>query len=70
MNIQASLAALVSMLHNLDAFISVEKTLLVEQGVFENALVRGPVGFRLDEETKEQVLHLFRHLKTVCAPKD
>jgi len=31
----------------------------MRQGIFKNTLVRGPVGFRLDEETKREVDRLF-----------
>ncbi|MEO6784984.1 MAG: dihydrodipicolinate synthase family protein [Chthoniobacteraceae bacterium] len=57
--IHGPLAALISMQTSLDAFLAVEKHLLVRQGVFQNALVRGPVGFRLDDETKREVERLF-----------
>jgi 4-hydroxy-tetrahydrodipicolinate synthase len=40
---------------SLDCFLAVEKHLLVRQGIFKNTLVRGPVGFRLDDETKSEV---------------
>jgi len=57
--IHGPLAALISMQTGLDAFLAVEKHLLVRQGIFKNTLVRGPVGFRLDEETKCEVDRLF-----------
>jgi 4-hydroxy-tetrahydrodipicolinate synthase len=57
--IHGPLAALVSMQTSLDAFLAVEKHLLVRQGIFKNTLVRGPVGYRLDEETKREVERLF-----------
>ena len=57
--IHGPLAALVSMQTSLDAFLAVEKHLLVRQGVFQNALVRGPVGFRLDPESAREVDRLF-----------
>jgi 4-hydroxy-tetrahydrodipicolinate synthase len=60
--IHGPLAALVSMQTSLDAFLAVEKHLLVRQGVFRNTLVRGPVGFRLDVETRAHVDHLFDRL--------
>jgi 4-hydroxy-tetrahydrodipicolinate synthase len=53
------LAALVSLQHSLDAFLAVEKYLLVKQGVFSNTLVRGPVGYVLDEPTRREVDRLF-----------
>ena len=57
--IHGPLAALISMQTSLDAFLAVEKHLLVRQGIFKNTLVRGPVGFRLDDETKREVDRLF-----------
>lgn len=60
--IHGPLAALISMQTSLDAFLAVEKHLLVRQGIFKNTLVRGPVGFRLDEETIVEVNRLFDRL--------
>jgi 4-hydroxy-tetrahydrodipicolinate synthase len=57
--IHGPLAAVISMQTSLDAFLAVEKHLLVRQGIFKNALVRGPVGFRLDEGTRREVDRLF-----------
>ena len=53
--IHGPLSALISMQPSLDAFLAVEKHLLVRQGIFKNARVRGPVGYKLDEETKREV---------------
>ncbi len=53
------LAAIVSLQHSLDAFLAIEKHLLVRQGVFENTIVRGPVGYVLDEVTRREVDRLF-----------
>lgn len=53
--IHGPLSALISMQTSLDGFLAVEKHLLVRQGIFKNTLVRGPVGFRLDEETRREV---------------
>jgi 4-hydroxy-tetrahydrodipicolinate synthase len=57
--IHGPLAALVSMQTSLDAFLAVEKHLLVRQGIFKNTLVRGPVGYWLDDETMREVDRLF-----------
>ena len=46
---------------------AVEKHLLVWQGIFKNTLVRGPVGFRLDEETKHEVDRLFERMIAAAA---
>jgi dihydrodipicolinate synthase/N-acetylneuraminate lyase len=60
--IHEPLAALISIQTSLDAFLAVEKHLLLRQGIFTNTIVRGPVGFRLDEETQRQVDRLFERL--------
>jgi dihydrodipicolinate synthase/N-acetylneuraminate lyase len=52
-------SSLVAMCNSLDAFLAVEKYLLVKQGIFRNMLVRGPVGYVLDEETRREVDRLF-----------
>jgi 4-hydroxy-tetrahydrodipicolinate synthase len=56
------LAALVSLQHSLDAFLAIEKHLLVRQGVFQNSLVRGPVGYTLDDQTRGEANRLFAML--------
>jgi 4-hydroxy-tetrahydrodipicolinate synthase len=56
------LAALVSLQHSLDAFLAIEKYLLIRQGVFKTSIVRGPVGYTLDEVTRQQVDRLFERL--------
>jgi dihydrodipicolinate synthase/N-acetylneuraminate lyase len=53
------ISALVSLQTSLDAFLAVEKYLLVKQGILPNARIRGPVGFVLDEETRKEVDRLF-----------
>lgn len=60
------IAALVSMQNSLDAFLAVEKHLLVKQGIFRNTIVRGPVGYVLDEETRREVDRLFDLLCDAC----
>ena len=53
------LCALVSMQNSLDAFLAIEKYLLVKQGVFRNTIIRGPVGYVLDDETRHEIDRLF-----------
>jgi len=53
------LACLVDQMRSLDAFLAVEKYLLVKQGVFKNTIVRGPVAYHLDDETRKEVDRLF-----------
>ncbi len=57
--ISTPLGALVSMQNSLDAFLAIEKYLLVKQGVFRNTHVRGPVGYVMDGETRAEVDRLF-----------
>jgi dihydrodipicolinate synthase/N-acetylneuraminate lyase len=61
------LAALVSLQHSLDAFLAIEKYLLVKQGVFPNTIVRGPVGYVLDKVTRLEVDRLFELLMAALA---
>jgi len=65
--ISAPLTALVSLAHGLDGFLAIEKHLLRRQGVFANTIVRGPVGFVLDEETREEVDRRFDLLNEALA---
>ena len=53
------LSSLVAVQNSLDAFLAIEKYLLVKQGVFTNTRVRGPVGYTLDDETRREVDRLF-----------
>jgi 4-hydroxy-tetrahydrodipicolinate synthase len=65
--INGPLSALISLQTSLDAFIAVEKHLLVRQGVFTSARVRGPVGYRLDPETTAEVDRLYALLRDAVA---
>lgn len=53
------ISSLIAVQNSLDAFLAVEKYLLVKQGVFTNTVVRGPVGYTLDEETRAEIDRLF-----------
>jgi dihydrodipicolinate synthase/N-acetylneuraminate lyase len=53
------IASLVALQHGLDGLLAVEKYLLVKRGVFQNEIVRGPVGYALDQETRREVDRLF-----------
>jgi 4-hydroxy-tetrahydrodipicolinate synthase len=61
------ISSLVAVQNSLDAFLAVEKHLLVRQGIFQNAIVRGPVGYQLDEETRREVDRLFDLLNDALA---
>jgi 4-hydroxy-tetrahydrodipicolinate synthase len=56
------ISALVAMQNSLDAFLAIEKYLLVKQNIFRNTLVRGPVGYVLDEESRAEVDRLFERV--------
>jgi len=49
------LTDMVSLQVGLDGFLAIEKYLLVRQGVLKSEQIRGPVGFRLDDETRREV---------------
>jgi 4-hydroxy-tetrahydrodipicolinate synthase len=49
------LTSLISLLCNLDAFLTVGKYLMHKRGIFKNTIIRGPVGYHLDEETRLEV---------------
>lgn len=53
------IASLVALQSGLDGFLAVEKHLLHRQGIFPNTLVRGPVSFALDAETRAEADRLF-----------
>jgi len=53
------ISSLVALQCGLDGFLAVEKHLLVRQGLFKNTVIRRPVGFHLDEETRLEVDRLF-----------
>ena len=63
--ISMPLTTLVAKQHSLDAFIAIEKHLLVRQGVFQNTIIRGPVGYTLDDITRQEVDRLFDLLQDV-----
>jgi 4-hydroxy-tetrahydrodipicolinate synthase len=65
--ISLPLSSLVSLQTGLDGFLAIEKHLLARQGVFRNTIVRGPVGYVLDDETRAEVDRLFDLLTQACA---
>jgi 4-hydroxy-tetrahydrodipicolinate synthase len=66
--IHTPLAKLISYQTTLDAYVAVEKYLLVKQGVFINTNQRGPVGFKLDQETKSKIDLAYNELAAAIAP--
>lgn len=61
--IHGPLASLLSLVHNLDGYLAMEKLLLKAQGIFVNETVRGPVGASFDEATRTEVLRLTKCLR-------
>lgn len=68
--IHEPLAELVALQKSLDAFLAIEKHLLVRQGIFHNEIVRGPVGYRLDDATRAEVDRVFDALFNVVESGD
>jgi 4-hydroxy-tetrahydrodipicolinate synthase len=66
--IHTPLAKLISYQTTLDAYVAVEKYLLVKQGVFINTNQRGPVGFKLDQDTKNKIDLAYAELAAAIAP--
>ena len=66
--IHTPLAKLISYQTTLDAYVAVEKYLLVKQGVFINTNQRGPVGFKLDEQTKNKIDLAYSELAAAITP--
>jgi hypothetical protein len=48
--------------------VAVEKYLLVKQGVFVNTNQRGPVGFKLGEQTKNKIDLAYSELAAAITP--
>ncbi len=61
------ITAMNALTHNLDAYLCVEKYLLVKQEVFKNQIVRGPVGYVLDAATRREVDRIFDLLQAALA---
>jgi len=66
-DISDALTSLVTLQGSMDTFLAVEKHLLVRQGVFGNEVIRGPVSFALDDQTRAEVDRRFDRL---CAVVD
>lgn len=62
--IAGPLASLIDLQHSLDAYLAIEKFLLLKQGVFTNVIVREPVGYRLDEKTQAEAERLYLLLRS------
>jgi 4-hydroxy-tetrahydrodipicolinate synthase len=68
-SIHAPLAKLISYQKTLDAYVAVEKYLLVKQGIFTSTRQRGPVGFILTDEMKVEIDVAFDQLRAAVDKK-
>ena len=68
-SIHTPLAKLISYQTTLDAYVAVEKYLLVKQGIFTSVRQRGPVGFILTDEMKVEIDVAFDRLKAAVDKK-
>ena len=68
-SIHTPLAKLISYQTTLDAYVAVEKYLLVKQGIFTSDRQRGPVGFILSKEAKIEIDAAFDDLKNAVSAK-
>jgi 4-hydroxy-tetrahydrodipicolinate synthase len=68
-SIHTPLAKLISYQTTLDAYVAVEKYLLVKQGIFTSERQRGPVGFILSTEDKIEIDAAFDDLKNAVSAK-
>jgi len=66
--IHAPLSKLISFQISLDAYVVVEKYLLVKQKVFTNMNQRGPVGFKLTAEVSKEIDQAYEVLASVVTP--
>ena len=57
--IRMPITAIISMLSSIETYVVVEKYLLKRRGVFPNTVVRQPVGFTMDEQTRAEIDRLF-----------
>ena len=64
-SIHAPLYDLCAPLKTVDAFIAVDKMLLVKQGIYQNTLIRGPLGAIPDPEAEATALAAYDRLRAV-----
>jgi 4-hydroxy-tetrahydrodipicolinate synthase len=66
-DILGPICSLVDLQNSLDAYVAVEKHILQSQGVLASTLARGPLGYVLDRETRDEVDRLMQRLGEVVA---
>ena len=65
--IHEAISVLITFQTTLDAYVAVEKYLLVKQGIFTSVRQRGPVRIILDDVTKTKIDEAFENLQRVVA---
>jgi len=65
--IHQGISTLISFQPTIDAYVAVEKYLLVKQGIFESARQRGPVSIVLSDTTKLLIDEAFENLVKIVA---
>ena len=67
-SIHNPLSKLISFQTTLDAYVAIEKYLLVKQGVLTNMNQRGPVGYKLTPEVAKDIDKAYEELAAVVTP--
>jgi 4-hydroxy-tetrahydrodipicolinate synthase len=62
-DISGPLSLLIDLQTTIESYVAVEKHLLRRQGVLASTLARGPLGYTLDDETRDEVDRLFDLLR-------
>jgi 4-hydroxy-tetrahydrodipicolinate synthase len=62
------LSKLISFQTTLDAYVAIEKYLLVKQGILTNMNQRGPVGYKLTPEVSKEIDNAYEELAAVIKP--
>jgi dihydrodipicolinate synthase/N-acetylneuraminate lyase len=66
--IHAPLSKLISFQTSLDAYVAVEKYLLLKQGIFTNMNQRGPVAYKLTAQVSKEIDQAYEVLASVVKP--
>jgi 4-hydroxy-tetrahydrodipicolinate synthase len=64
--ISGPLSLLIDLQTSIDSYVAVEKHILKRQRVLDSTLARGPLGYRMDDETRDEVDRLFELLRTAA----
>jgi 4-hydroxy-tetrahydrodipicolinate synthase len=61
--ISGPLSLLIDLQTTIDSYVAVEKHILKRQGVLSSTYARGPLGYIMDDETRDEVDRLFELLR-------